>query len=574
MKKFFTLIAATLMAVGAMAQDWKITSADPIAAGTTLLDNSYATVKTANGTTKPQEALKGEEKNPTVVAGCEFSYYMQVRVTDLPNATNPTGTLYTAKDPEKGDNENVAIVITAKKNTDVTLYYKLQPNKSINLYNQTAGASETLKQTTDSEDSGWINVTGVTTLKAGNTYTVSIRGGTIQFYGLSFGAEGSAIVMPKGVYANAPASTVDGFNTITYEDGAKLILSGNASKTLDGGNNITIEGFEYKSTKGSNGVECTFQAPAGKYIKTVKIFSYVNKSKEQAAAENYWANITRVIGDATESIDYTADNAQMMASFLNGANPDVNTYDLGGVESFKFTNKGTQTAFVLQIEYGSKGFIGKKEIVLNTPNLITFEEPYEKGSLDGFTAIAGDLKLSFTDTDKSKIEVAATTGNPYFFVEPGTDKPYHQFSHQIKTGGTSGAKNMMTIDVPTGGTLYVYARTGSASATDRPIVLTQNGKEILNHILKEEDKTVYDLGDNKTREVFPCYAAAVEKGKVEVGYPKGNIAIYAIALGEVVTSIQDATIAAPAQVKKQLRNGQIVIETANGTFNAVGAQVK
>ena len=568
MKKFFTLIAATLMAVGAMAQDWKITSADPIAVGTTLLDNSYATVKTANNDVTPVKLEKGEgeekEPNPIEYAGCSFDYYINLRVDAAPTASSELGTAYDGA---------MALVVEAKQTTIITLYYRVGAGKTANIWNQTDKKAEpTFVQTASgisTSDAKYDYVTGTATLEKGKKYTVWTKGGTIQFHGMSF-AKGTEIVEPEGIYANASASKVDGFDTIEYDDGAKLILSGNASKTFGAGNNITIEEFKYTSTKGSNGVECTFQAPAGKYIKTVKIYSYVNEDSK--STDSYWANITRVIGDATESIDYTADNAKIMESFKNGANPDVNTYDLGGVESFKFKNAGKQTAFVLQIEYGSKGSIAKKEIVLGTPNLITFEEPYAKGSLDGFTAIAGNLKLTFTDTDKAKLEVAADES--YFFVEPGSDKPYHQFTHQIKTGGTSGAKNMMTIDVPEGGTLYVYARTGNKGATDRNIVLTQNGKEILNQILKEEDKTSIDLGEGKNpREVFPCYAAAVEKGKVEVGY-SDNIAIYAIALGEVVTSIQDATIAASAQVKKQLRNGQIVIETANGTFNAVGAQVK
>lgn len=59
-------------------------------------------------------------------------------------------------------------------------------------------------------------------------------------------------------------------------------------------------------------------------------------------------------------------------------------------------------------------------------------------------------------------------------------------------------------------------------------------------------------------------------------FADGSANLYSIAATNVgtTTGIQDATIAAPAQVKKSLRNGQIVIETANGTFNAVGAQVK
>lgn len=55
----------------------------------------------------------------------------------------------------------------------------------------------------------------------------------------------------------------------------------------------------------------------------------------------------------------------------------------------------------------------------------------------------------------------------------------------------------MTLTVPSDGTLKVYVRTGSSSATDRNVVLTQNGTELVNKILLESEAVSVPMTDDK-----------------------------------------------------------------------------
>lgn len=145
-------------------------------------------------------------------------------------------------------------------------------------------------------------------------------------------------------YANATASTVDGYSTITYDDGAKLALTGNSSKAYGGGNNITIDGKSIKGTKVSNGAQNTFYAPEGKKIYSVTLYSCINSTADPTTLRtSYWSEVN--------GVTYTEDNAKVMTSFRDGANPDVNTYTFNGVSSFTFTNKGEQNYFVIQVSY-------------------------------------------------------------------------------------------------------------------------------------------------------------------------------------------------------------------------------
>lgn len=58
-------------------------------------------------------------------------------------------------------------------------------------------------------------------------------------------------------------------------------------------------------------------------------------------------------------------------------------------------------------------------------------------------------------------------------------------------------KNNLTLTVPSDGTLKVYARSGSSSAADRNIVLTQNGTELVNKILLESEAVSVPMTDDK-----------------------------------------------------------------------------
>ena len=349
MKKIFTLIAAVAVALSANALDFKVTAAD-IAEGATLVDNEYVTVTTANNTVTPT-VIANEDSTPTpaTYAGETFPCYVGVRVTDAPSAANPTGTVHDV---------NVALVFVAKQNTDVTLYYRIGATKSIDCYDQTTGAAESIVQTATNPGEDYLFCTGVYKFQAGHTYTVYAKGGTVQFHGLT-AAVGTYVAPTNHFYANASAAVVEGFSTMTYGDGAKVALTGNAGKSYGGASGITINGKKYTTTKVSNGAQNTFYAPAGKKVYVFTLYSYVNKD----AATNrppYWKEVG---GVAYEGTDET-----IMKSYKNLANPDVYTYVFPeGLSEVTFTNTGEQACFVIEANYDATAVAGVEASVEAAP---------------------------------------------------------------------------------------------------------------------------------------------------------------------------------------------------------------
>lgn len=349
MKKIFTLIAAVAVALSANALDFKVTAAD-IAEGATLVDNEYVTVTTANNTVTPT-VIANEDGTPTpaTYAGETFPCYVGVRVTDAPSAANPTGTVHDV---------NVALVFVAKQNTDVTLYYRIGTTKSIDCFDQTTGLSESINQTATNPGEDYLFCTGVYKFQAGHTYTVYAKGGTVQFHGLT-AAEGTYVAPTNHFYANASAAVVEGFSTMTYGDGAKIALTGNASKSYGGASGITINGKKYTTTKVSNGAQNTFYAPAGKKVYVFTLYSYVNK--DAVARTPYWKEVGGVAYDET--------SAKIMQSYkADLANPDVNTYVFPeGLSEVTFTNTGEQVCFVIEANYDATAVAGVEASVEAAP---------------------------------------------------------------------------------------------------------------------------------------------------------------------------------------------------------------
>lgn len=349
MKKIFTLIAAVAVALSANALDFKVTAAD-IAEGATLVDNEYVTVTTANNTVTPT-VIANEDGTPTpaTYAGETFPCYVGVRVTDAPSAANPTGTVHDV---------NVALVFVAKQNTDVTLYYRIGATKSIDCYDQTTGAAESIVQTATNPGEDYLFCTGVYKFQAGHTYTVYAKGGTVQFHGLT-AAVGTYVAPTNHFYANASAAKVEGFSTMTYGDGAKVALTGNAGKSYGGASGITINGKKYTTTKVSNGAQNTFYAPAGKKVYVFTLYSYVNKD----AATNrppYWKEVGGVAYDGTDET--------IMQSYKDLANPDVYTYVFPeGLSEVTFTNTGEQVCFVIEANYDATAVAGVEASVEAAP---------------------------------------------------------------------------------------------------------------------------------------------------------------------------------------------------------------
>ena len=341
MKKFFTSVAAACLAVaGVNAQSWQATG-DVVAENSVLVDNEYVKVATANQDGTVYTLLDSESQPTTITLGdYSFTKAVNIRVTDAPSKDNPTGTAHSADD----GTQNIALVVDAKQNADVTLYYRIGKTKALSVYNQTNGDSESGTQTNLSEDESNYYASNLLQLKGGNSYTIYATGGTVQFYGLDVTA-GSYTEPSAFIYANTAADDdVDGYSTMTYSDGAKVVLIGNASKDFAKGSSIKINGKSYTTTKVSNGAKNIFYAPAGKKVYTFTLYSYINLAAPNRTP--YWKEIN---GE-----EYDETTATIMQSYKDGENPDVNTYTFkDGVESLTFTNAGEQVCFVIEADYST-----------------------------------------------------------------------------------------------------------------------------------------------------------------------------------------------------------------------------
>ncbi|MBQ9636458.1 MAG: hypothetical protein IJV36_00995 [Prevotella sp.] len=164
--------------------------------------------------------------------------------------------------------------------------------------------------------------------------------------------------------------------------------------------------------------------------------------------------------------------------------------------------------------------------------IIIFTEDAAAGTLNGQTFEVGDFKLTLVDEND---KIAIDANNAYF----GTADEYQKFSKRLKSGGKSSSKNAMTLTVPAAGTLKVYARTGSSSATDRTLVLTQGETELYNQVLLDGDAIDVLMGEEqKSTKVYPVVSVSVDAGEVAVGYPVGSVNFYAFEFVPGTTAIE------------------------------------
>lgn len=163
----------------------------------------------------------------------------------------------------------------------------------------------------------------------------------------------------------------DGANSITFDDGATLAITGNTSKNLGAGSWITYKEQKVKSIKVSNGAQNTFTAPVGKFIKSVTFVSYVNIDSENRTP--YWREVGGVdYCDVAVGADgkktYTP-NAQTVVhkSYKDGEHPDIVSFTIGGKPSFTFTNAGEQICYVMDVTYGAPSATGITGVVSREP---------------------------------------------------------------------------------------------------------------------------------------------------------------------------------------------------------------
>ena len=247
MKKIFTLIAMALMAVGANADSWRPAEEAP-AAGSAIIKGDLLKVNTVFDTTCGKILDEGGSPAPVTFAGNTFETFMQIRVDAAPNADNPTGT-------DKGG--STPLVILAKKNVDLTVYYRRQAvdgaypendGKDLKLIDQ-ANASSVINAASyeaSDIDGSYGNVVKTYNLEEGKTYTLWARGTTGRLYGLDF---------VEGTGAGGGGGEITGSEFLVTFNGKDEQSNGNYFSFGTGDNK---HNFNSKFTDASwNGIEFT-----------------------------------------------------------------------------------------------------------------------------------------------------------------------------------------------------------------------------------------------------------------------------------------------------------------------------
>ena len=170
-------------------------------------------------------------------------------------------------------------------------------------------------------------------------------------------------------------------------------------------------------------------------------------------------------------------------------------------------------------EGGGSGEGGGGDQAYNTIDFITFDATAGKQA----SYAVNDFKMSYVDSDNK----AAVDANNQLF---GTAESYEEFTARFKTGAKSGSKSNITLTIPAAGTLKVYVRTASSSATDRNMVLAQNGATLFDQVIKEDAATDYQTItiEGVEKKIFPVVSVTVAAGTVNVTYPTGALNFYGL----------------------------------------------
>ena len=185
----------------------------------------------------------------------------------------------------------------------------------------------------------------------------------------------------------------------------------------------------------------------------------------------------------------------------------------------------------------------------------------------------GSFVLSRVDNDNKH---AIDLNNAYF----GDASAQEKFTSRLKVGGKSSAKNSLSLSIAGTGTLKVYVRTGSNSATDRNLILSQGGSTLYNKVVQESDAIVVEMESaisetNPTGEtkVYPVISVPVTAGTVSIEYPVNSLNFYCfefVPQGTAVEAVAEAKAEAAPKVVKVIKNGKLYI----GNYNVAGQQVK
>lgn len=157
----------------------------------------------------------------------------------------------------------------------------------------------------------------------------------------------------------------------------------------------------------------------------------------------------------------------------------------------------------------------------------------------------GDFKITLAD-DQGKM--AIDQNNAYF----GTATEYQKFTYRLKSGAKSqgeGKLCQISVTIPSNGDLKIYARTGSNSAKDRTLVVSQDGESLYNKVVQESDAVVVQMEENKDAEknpegntnIYPIVSVKVTQGTALITFPVGSMNFYAFEFVSDGSTVTPAT---------------------------------
>ncbi len=200
----------------------------------------------------------------------------------------------------------------------------------------------------------------------------------------------------------------------------------------------------------------------------------------------------------------------------------------GSATSVTFTAESNQvraTQIVVTLGEGEEPVEPGDEPVVEPAALITFgDTAVAKGTWSNGAVIADKdslVKLTLVDPE-AKIAIDLNEANF------GTTEEYVTLKSRLKTGGkSSSSKNYINVEVAKNGKLYIMARTGSNSATDRNVVITNGTDTIFNQLLLESNATVVPLTDSTSMKIYPVYSATLNTGVTyRISYPVNGVNFY------------------------------------------------
>lgn len=252
---------------------WKVTAETPVRAGSHYIDEALIKMDGVYATTI--------KTNARTIAGEEFTHAIQVRTNAYPTQDVLAGT-------EKAG--STSLIITAKENADITLYYNRQAvnesatendNKDLIVFDQADIKTKvtgvfTIDQILEGNE--YLNATKKIALKKDHVYTVTASGTTLQLHGIK-------------IEEHVPAMQIAGGWDVK-EDQSWVV------------NNMTLAGDAKTATY-------EVELSKGDYeFKVLKDGAWLTKANDGAyGLHREWPGVAGVTDDAANNLKLTADAA-------------------------------------------------------------------------------------------------------------------------------------------------------------------------------------------------------------------------------------------------------------------------